>query len=138
MTVKQLQTCGIEKEFRFKTARSGGKGGQHVNKVESKVLLMFGVDESQVLSAEQKDLVKAKLAARISEEGYLQVTEESDRSQLKNKELAIKKMLALLAKCFVKVKARKASKIPKSVKEKRIKDKKQRGEVKKLRGKLTK
>ena len=99
------------------------------------MLLLFHVDESTILNKEQKEIIKIKLAARINEEGYLLVTEESDRSQLKNKELAIQKFYSLLARSFVKVKPRKPTKVPKGVKEKRIRQKKQRGEVKKLRSK---
>ncbi len=134
MTLQQLQTSGIEKEFRFKTARSGGKGGQNVNKVETKVLLLFDVAGSVVLNEEQKMLVGTKLKKRMNEAGELLITEESERSQLKNKTQAIKKMLHLLATCFIKPKTRKATTLPRAAKEQRLKEKKKKSEVKKLRG----
>jgi ribosome-associated protein len=122
------------KEISFKTSRSGGKGGQNVNKVETKVHLLFNVQGSAFLSDEQKNLILEKAANKINDEGILLIAEESDRSQLGNKEIAIKKFFQLLEKCFAKPKPRKKTKVPRSVKEKRIKDKKMRADTKKNRG----
>lgn len=111
------------KECNFKTSRSGGKGGQNVNKVSSKVELIFNVANSVYLSEEQKELIAAKLATRLDSEGNLHVVSQEDRSQLLNKQRTILKLEALLIKALIVEKKRKPTKIPKSVKEKRFQNK---------------
>lgn len=120
-------------ELRFKTSRSGGSGGQHVNKVASKVLLEFDIAASELLSDEQKEVLLVKLVNRLNKEGVLQLTEQTKRSQHENKEGVIKKFYALLQKALTPVKKRKPTKTPKSVKEKRLTDKKKASEKKQLR-----
>jgi ribosome-associated protein len=111
------------KECTFKTSRSGGKGGQNVNKVSSKVELIFNVASSAHFTEEQKELINAKLATRLDSEGNLHIVSQEDRSQLLNKQRTILKLEALLIKALHVEKKRKPTKIPKSVKEKRLQNK---------------
>ncbi len=126
----------ILKEVVFKTSRSGGKGGQNVNKVSTKVELIFHIENSFALSVEQKFLLTEKLSNHIDSEGYLHIVSQASRSQLENKKIAIAKFFKLLKSAFVIKKARKATKPTKSAIDKRIKSKKLAGDKKKLRAKV--
>jgi len=125
----------IQSEVTYKAVRSSGAGGQNVNKVASKVVLTFHLENSNGFSEEEKTVLVAKLAKKLSQEGLLILTSEEDRSQLKNKEIVTKKLFEVLEKNLIVPKIRKATKIPKSVIRKRIKDKKNISEVKKTRRK---
>lgn len=120
-------------ELIFKAVRSSGAGGQNVNKVSSKVVLSFDLNKSNALSEEEKELVLLKLNSRLTTEGILILNCDEDRSQLKNKAIVTKRFLDLIQKALVVPKIRKATKIPKSVIRKRIKDKKNLSEIKKTR-----
>jgi len=109
------------KEVTFKTSRSGGKGGQNVNKVSSKVELNINIRISALLTEEQKVRILEILSNRISSEGVLQVITEEDRSQLRNKEKGLKKLIVLLRTALYKPKLRKLTKPGRSVVEKRLK-----------------
>ena len=125
----------IVKELQFKAVRSSGAGGQNVNKVSSKVVLTFDLKQSQALTEEEKIVLENKLANRLTSEQLLILHCDEDRSQLKNKEIVIKRFFELLKKGLFVPKERKATKIPKAAIRKRIKDKKNLGEIKKSRRK---
>ena len=126
----------IAGEITFKTARSGGKGGQNVNKVETMVEGYFDITSSLLLSETEKTLLNEKLANKITAQGYLLVKSQTERSQLGNKQQVIRKMNLLITKALLVPKRRKPTKIPKAVKEKRIESKKKMGELKQTRMKI--
>ncbi len=113
----------ILKELTFKTSRRGGKGGQHVNKVSTKVELNFDLKSTSLFTDEEKVRLFLKLANRINSDGILQIITEEERSQIKNKERSIQKLLILLKTALFIPKIRKASKPKKSAIEKRLKSK---------------
>ena len=113
----------IVNELTFKAIRSSGPGGQNVNKVSSKIVLTFDVLKSIALSDEEKLLLQNKLASKLTNENQLILNCDEDRSQLKNKEIIIKRFLELIEKALIVPKPRKATKIPRSVIEKRLKNK---------------
>lgn len=126
----------VSKEITFKTARSGGKGGQNVNKVETMVEGYFHVSSSQLFSDEQKLVIQKKLDNKINSEGFLQVRSQVHRSQLSNKEEVIEKMNNLIFHALKKEKKRIATKPSGTSKEKRIESKKILSKIKDARRKI--
>jgi len=126
----------VSRELRYQTSRSGGKGGQNVNKVETSVEAYFAVDDSLILNQEQKALIKEKLANRINAEGLLQVRSQTHRTQLANKEEATRKVNELISQALRKQKKRIATKPSRVAKKKKREGKEKQAEKKMDRKKI--
>ncbi len=113
----------LQKEINYKTSRSGGKGGQNVNKVSSKVELLFSISDSVLLTDEEKERLTNKLQSRFNKDGLVQVVCDEERSQYLNKEKAVERLITILTAALHKPKARKPTKISKAAKQARLENK---------------
>lgn len=132
-TIEDIKERNLLKECVIKTSRSGGAGGQNVNKVESKVELWFNISESELLTDNEKDILLHKLNKKLEKETTIHLQEQTDRTQLKNKELLKDKFYKLILQGFKVLKPRKPTKVSMAVKAKRLDNKKDKSETKQLR-----
>lgn len=131
-----MDATRLQPELQYQFARSGGAGGQNVNKVATKAELRFNVRQSALLTEEEKAVVEEKLAPKLTTEGELVLTHQTERTQLANKEKVTKKFYRLIEKAFDAPKPRKATKPSKAAVAERIADKKRKGDVKANRRKV--
>jgi ribosome-associated protein len=122
-------------DLEFVASRSGGPGGQNVNKVSSRVTLRFDLERTTALSPEQRSRIRARLASRINKDGVLQITSQVTRSQELNREDAVARFAELLRTALHREKKRVATRATRSSKEKRLEEKKNRTQIKQARGK---
>ncbi|MBN1541278.1 aminoacyl-tRNA hydrolase [candidate division KSB1 bacterium] len=125
-----------ESELRFGASRSSGPGGQNVNKVNTRVTLVFDIEASETLSDEEKSRLRLRLANRISREGLLQVSSQAYRTQAANRQAAVEKFAALLRKALTVHPPRKKRPMSQTAKRRRLDAKRRRSERKILRGKI--
>ena len=123
-----------EDELTFTASRSGGPGGQHVNKVSSRITLLWNLEGSPSLTPDQKETLRRRLRRRISDEGVLRLSVSESRSQAANRKLALERFVELVAAALTPRKARTATRPTAGSREKRLTKKKERSRVKRLRG----
>jgi ribosome-associated protein len=123
----------LQKEVSYKTSRSGGKGGQNVNKVSTKVELLFNVQASLLFNDNDKALILEKMQNRLNKDGHLQVISEEERTQLQNKERAVNKLIALLREALHRPKVRRPTKVSYGAKVKRLDEKRMQSVKKQIR-----
>ena len=123
-------------ETEYKAVRSSGAGGQNVNKVSSKVILNFDLNNSQAFTEEEKELLNEKLSSRLNTKGTLILQCDEDRSQIRNKQLVTKRFIELIETALQQDKPRIATKIPKAVIKKRLENKRRQAEKKQSRKKF--
>jgi ribosome-associated protein len=120
-------------ELEFRTSRSSGPGGQHVNKTSSRVEILWNIVHSVALDAEQRDLLLARLASRLSEDGAVRVVASDTRSQLRNRQTAERRLGELIARSLTVQKKRKPTRKPRAANEARLTEKKKHSDKKRNR-----
>ena len=136
MQTTPLNDRDFQSEFQFSASRSGGPGGQNVNKVSSKVELRFNVLNSNLLDEKEKQIIEEKLGSRITNEGELIMVSQSERSQLKNKEKVVERFYLLLNKALTPKKPRRPTSPTLASKEKRLESKRIQSMIKESRKSL--
>lgn len=131
-----MEIQALKEEVTFRTARSSGAGGQHVNKVETKVDVLFDVQNSKILTEAEKALVSERLKNRITKNGLLILSNQDSRSQSANREAVLETLFELLKKSIVPPKKRKKVKPRQADKKKRLEAKKRQSEKKAARKKV--
>jgi ribosome-associated protein len=122
-----------DEELSFEFSRSSGPGGQNVNKVSTRVTLLFDVERSPSLAEEQRSRILSRLRTRITKAGILRITSQKHRSQSANREAARVRFTELMREALRRARPRRKTKVPKTIREKRLQEKKQRGRLKRQR-----
>lgn len=123
-----------DEELEFATSRSSGPGGQNVNKVNTRVTVLFDVDRSAELSEERRELLRERLGGRISRAGVLRVVSQRHRTQLANRDAAVERLVGLLRDALTEKPERVPVRVPRAMKERRLEEKRRRGGLKRERG----
>jgi ribosome-associated protein len=135
--IEVMQGVAIpESELRFVASRASGPGGQNVNKVSSRITLLFDVGASAALDPEQKEKLTSRLASRINREGVLQVSSQRHREQGMNRAAAIARFADILREALTDAPPRKRTRVPRAAKRRRVEEKKKRSEIKSARRSL--
>jgi ribosome-associated protein len=122
-----------DEELAFATSRSSGPGGQNINKVNTRVTLLWSMEESASLSEQQRELLRRRLSGRINRSGVLRVVSQRHRTQLANREAVVQRFGDLLREALTEAPERVAVEVPEQVNERRLEEKRRRGRLKRER-----
>ena len=133
MPLEDLTYENLRAELEMRTSRSGGSGGQHVNKTETRVTLRWNLKKSKLLNDEQKELLESRISGKLHSDGTLQVSSGAERSQSANRETAERRLMQIIQKGLMPEKKRKESRKPLSATKERLESKRIQGEKKAVR-----